>query len=113
MKSGRDARTSNAGEAHESEEKVTLVGFPFRPPVPSEAHFLGVVGAKFIAKELTVRCSPRLQLSIYNRQMFSAKSAAGRSVLFIEDFSHLHLSSLTPRSITPSSLSCNTRVLHR
>jgi hypothetical protein len=77
-----------------SEEKVALVGFPFRPAVPPEAHFLGIVGAEFIAKKLPVWCTPRLQLPIYDRQMFSAKSAAGRSVLFTEDFPHL--SFLTP-----------------
>jgi hypothetical protein len=78
-----------------SEEKVALVGFPFRPAVSSEAHFLGIVGAEFIAEKLPIGRPPRLQFAIHDRQMFSAKSAAGHSVLFTEDF--FHPSSLTPR----------------
>jgi predicted nucleic acid-binding protein len=78
----------------DSEEKVALVRFPFRPAVPSEAHFFSIVGAELVAEKLSVRCTPRLQLSIHDWKMFSAKSAAGRSVVFTEDFSHL--SSLTP-----------------
>jgi hypothetical protein len=51
-RAGRPRR--ERGAARGSEEKVALVGFPFRPAMPSEAHFLGIIGAKFIAKELTV-----------------------------------------------------------
>jgi hypothetical protein len=43
-----------------SEEKVPLVGFPFSLSVSSEAHLFRVVGAEFIAEELTARCAPRL-----------------------------------------------------
>jgi hypothetical protein len=43
-----------------SEEKVALVGFPFGPTVPAEAHLFRVVGAEFIAEELTAWSAPRL-----------------------------------------------------
>jgi hypothetical protein len=65
------------------------VRFAFRPAVPSEANFLGIVSAEFVAEKLSIGCTPRLQLPIHDRQMFSAKRAAGRSILFTEDFSHL------------------------
>jgi len=77
----------------QSEEKVALVGFPFCPPVSAEANLFGIVGAEFVAKELTVWSTPRLQLSVHDRQTFSAKRAAGRCVV-IEAF--VHLLSLTP-----------------
>lgn len=92
--------------AGSSEEEIALVGFPFRPAVPSETHFLGIVGAEFVAKKLAVCCTPRLQFAINDRQMFPAKSAAGRSVLHTDDFSHLL--SLTPDQEPRSSRSCNT-----
>jgi hypothetical protein len=62
--------------------------------VAAEAHLFGIVGAEFIAKELTVWRTPWLQLSIYDRQTFSAERAAGRCVGLIEAFAHLL--SLTP-----------------
>jgi hypothetical protein len=62
--------------------------------VPAEAHLFGIVGAEFVAKELTVWSTPRLQLSVHDRQTFSAKRAAGRRVGLIEAF--VHLWSLTP-----------------
>jgi len=77
----------------QSEEKVALVGFPFCPPVSAEANLFGIVGAEFVAKELTVWSTPRLQLSVHDRQTFSAKRATGCCVL-IEAF--VHLLSLTP-----------------
>jgi hypothetical protein len=43
-----------------SEEKIPLVGFPFSPSMSSETHLFRIVGAEFIAKELTIRCAPRL-----------------------------------------------------
>jgi hypothetical protein len=82
-----------------SEEKVALVRFPFRPAMSPKAHFLGIVSAEFVAKKLTVCCTPRLQLPIHDRQMFSAKRAASRSVLHTDDFSHLL--SLTPDQEAP------------
>jgi len=60
----------------QSEEKVALVGFPFCPSVSAEAHLFGIVGAEFVAEELTVWSTPRLQLSVHDRQTFSAKRAA-------------------------------------
>jgi hypothetical protein len=62
--------------------------------VAAKAHLFGIVGAEFVAKELTVWCTPRLQLSVHDRQTFSAKRAAGRWVGLIEAF--VHLLSLTP-----------------
>ena len=47
----------------------------------AKAHLFGIVGAEFVAKELTVWCTPRLQLSVHDRQTFSAKRAAGRWVV--------------------------------
>ncbi|HKD27294.1 MAG TPA: hypothetical protein VKC66_15515 [Xanthobacteraceae bacterium] len=70
------------------------MGFPFRPAVSSEAHFFGIVGAEFVAKELTVRSTPRLQLSVYDRQALCAKRATSRNISLIEAFAHLL--SLTP-----------------
>jgi hypothetical protein len=58
------------------EEKVPLVGFPFGLSMSSETHLFRVVGAKFIAEELTARCAPRLKLSVHDGQMLSAKRAA-------------------------------------
>jgi hypothetical protein len=78
----------------QSEEKVALMGFPFGPSVSAEAHLFGIVGAEFVAKELTVWSTPRLQLSVHDRQTFSAKRAASRCVGLIEAFAHLL--SLTP-----------------
>jgi hypothetical protein len=89
---GRDL--IRAGIKPRSEEKVALVGFPFCPSVPAEAHLFGIVGAEFVAKELTVWSTPRLQLPVYDRQTFSAKRAARRCVGLIEAF--VHLLSLTP-----------------
>jgi hypothetical protein len=43
-----------------SEEKVPLVGFPFSLSMSSETHLFRVVGAEFIAEELTAWCAPRL-----------------------------------------------------
>jgi hypothetical protein len=83
-----------AGIKPQSEEKVALVGFPFCPSMSAEAHLFGIVGAEFVAKELTVWSTPRLQLSVHDRQTFSAKRAAGRCVGLIEAF--VHLLSLTP-----------------
>jgi hypothetical protein len=83
-----------AGIKPQSEEKVALVGFPFCPPVSAEANLFGIVGAEFVAKELTVWSTPRLQLSVHNRQTFSAKRAACGCVRLIEAFAHLL--SLTP-----------------
>ena len=91
-----------------SEEKVALVRFPLRPAVPPEAHFLGIVSAEFIAKKLTVGCTPGLQFPIHDRQMFSAKRAASRSVFYPDDFSHLL--SLTPVKEPRSSRSCSIRI---
>jgi hypothetical protein len=96
---GRARRPMVPGSRPRSEEKVTLVRLPLGPAVPPEAHFLGVVSAEFIAKKLTVRCTPRLQFPIHDRQMFSAKRAASRSVFHPDDFSHLLF--LTPRSESP------------
>jgi hypothetical protein len=62
--------------------------------VAAKAHLLGIVGAEFVAKELTVWRTPRLQLSVHDRQTFSAKRAAGGCVGLIEAF--VHLLSLTP-----------------
>jgi hypothetical protein len=70
------------------------MGLPFCSAVAAEAYLLGIVGAEFVAKELAVWRTPRLQLSIYDRQTFSAKRAAGRCVGLIEAFAHLL--SLTP-----------------
>jgi hypothetical protein len=78
----------------QSEEKVTLVSLPFCPAVSTEAHLLGIVGAEFVAKELTVWSTPRLQLSVHDRQAFSAKRATSCCVGPIEAF--VHLLSLTP-----------------
>ena len=50
-----------------SEEEVPFVSFAFRPTVSAEAHLLGIVGAEFIAIELPVWRTPRLQLSVHNR----------------------------------------------
>jgi hypothetical protein len=86
--------TSRTGDRAASKEKIALVGFPFRPAVSSEPHFFGIVGAEFVAKELTVGSSPRLQLSVYDRQALCAKRASSRSVSLIEAFAHLL--SLTP-----------------
>jgi hypothetical protein len=44
----------------QSEKKVPLVGFPFGLSVSSETHLFRIVGAEFIAEELTARCAPRL-----------------------------------------------------
>jgi hypothetical protein len=52
------------------------VGFPFGLSMSSETHLFRVVGAKFIAEELTARCAPRLKLSVHDGQMLSAKRAA-------------------------------------
>jgi hypothetical protein len=87
-------RWTRGSQAAGSEEKIALVGFPFGPAVPPEAHFLGIVSAEFVAEKLSVRRTPRLQLPIHDRQRLPAKSATGRSVLFTEDF--FHLQSLTP-----------------
>jgi hypothetical protein len=70
------------------------VGFTLCPAVSTEAHLLGIVGAEFVAKELTVWSAPRLQLSVHDRQTFSAKRATCRCVGPIEAF--VHLLSLTP-----------------
>jgi hypothetical protein len=51
-----------AGQAREfgslikrgSEEKVALMGFPFRPAVSSEAHFLSVVSTELVTEKLPV-----------------------------------------------------------
>jgi hypothetical protein len=91
---GKQARPNPRRIKPQSEEKVALVGFPFCPPVAAKAHLLGIVGAEFVAKELTVWCTPRLQLSVHDRQTFSAKRAAGGCVGLIEAF--VHLLSLTP-----------------
>jgi hypothetical protein len=100
-------RGSNLDQT-ESEEKVALVSFAFCPAVSAKAHLLGVVGAEFIAKELTIRRAPRLHLSVHDRQTFPAKRAARCRV--VEAF--IHLSSLTPdqkryprRSVAYQSLS--------
>jgi len=76
----------------------------------AEAHLFGIVGAEFVAKELTAWRAPRLQLSVHDRQTFSAKRAASRCVGVIEAFGHLL--SLTPdqkryprRSVAYQSLS--------
>jgi hypothetical protein len=43
-----------------SEKKVALVSLPFSLSMPSETHLFCVVGAEFIAEELTARRAPRL-----------------------------------------------------
>jgi hypothetical protein len=58
-----------------SKEKVPLVGFPFSLSVSSETHLFGIVGAEFIAEELTTRGTPGLQLSVHDGQMLSTKRA--------------------------------------
>jgi hypothetical protein len=81
------------------------VSFPFCPAVSAETHLLGIVGAEFIAKELTVGSAPRLQLSIYDRQTFSAKRAASRCAGITE--ASVHLLSLTPdQKRHPRSFGC-------
>ena len=60
----------------------------------TEAYLLGIVGAEFVAKELTVWSTPGLQLSVHDRQTFSAERATSRCVGVIEAF--VHLLSLTP-----------------
>jgi hypothetical protein len=57
--------------------------------VSSKAHLLGIIGAEFIAKELAVGSTPRLQLSVYDWQTLRAKRAASRCVGLIEAFAHL------------------------
>jgi len=64
---GQQARLFRAGIKPLSEEKVALVGFPFCPAVSAETHLFGIVGAEFVAKELTVWRTPRLQLSVHDR----------------------------------------------
>jgi hypothetical protein len=86
------------------------VSFPFCPAVAAEAHLFGIICAEFIAKELTIRSAPRLQLSVDGWQIFSAKRATSRYARIIEAF--VHLLSLTPdqkryprRSVAYQSLS--------
>jgi hypothetical protein len=87
------------------------VGFPFCPSVSAEAHLFGIVGAEFVAKELTIWSTPRLQLSVHDRQTFSAKRAAGRCVGLIEAF--VHLLSLTPDQNAIPGGWLHIRVFHR
>src|SRR5215471_8159541 len=63
-----------------SEEKVQLVGLALRSAVPSEAHFLKVVGAKFVTKEETVRGRPGLQLPVHDRQRLTAECTTRRRI---------------------------------
>jgi hypothetical protein len=69
----KSARSRSAGvrawarECARSEEKVALVGLAIRSAVSPEAHLLGIVSAEFVAKELAVWSTPRLQLAIHNR----------------------------------------------
>jgi hypothetical protein len=77
-----------------SEEKVALVGFPFRPAMSAEANLLGIVSTEFIAEKLAICRAPRLHLSVHNRQTFAAECAVSRYVFPDEAFTHLL--SLTP-----------------
>ncbi len=63
----RGRRQQRFGTRHQSEEKVPLVGLAIRSAVSPEAHFLGIVGAEFITKELAAGSTPRPQLAVHDR----------------------------------------------
>jgi hypothetical protein len=108
---GRRAEAPGKGPVANSEEEVALVGFSFCPTVSSEAHFLGIVGTELVTKELTIWSTPRLELSVHDRQTFSTKSATRRRVGSLEAFGHMLSLTFPHQKRRPHCFGCNTRVL--
>jgi hypothetical protein len=75
-------------------ERHPIVRPASRAAMPLKAHFLGIVGAEFVAEELAVWSAPRLHITVHDREQFAAECTACRHIDVASEYAHNSLQML-------------------